>query len=279
MCDVCLKIEFYTVLELPPSAAQEPPPTPKTTTSSGTAPAETTTVSLSMDAMLGSASSPKFSQLSPHGPFVGETGTSTVTTLHTPVASPLSTGQRESSPHPFLISPPPSNENPTHELSLSEQDGLPPHLDLDFSNMDWSSDPALGLDLADSAGLSIDPSRFVVDGGKMLSVPVSSASPRKSGSSHGSEPDLAALGLNDPECNSHMQMDVSDWLDVIMPSTGLTPLSTNAPVSFPSDPILTPKTQQEVLDLFNFDEAEFTTTEPQGGINWDKLTEPSTSAS
>jgi hypothetical protein len=47
-----------------------------------------------------------------------------------------------------------------------------------------------------------------------------------------------------------MQMDVSDWLNVIMPSTGLTPLSANAPVAFPSDPILTPKTQQEVFDLF-----------------------------
>lgn len=36
---------------------------------------------------------------------------------------------------------------------------------------------------------------------------------------------------------------------------------------------LTPKTQQEVLDLFNFEDTDFSQTDMQSGINWEKLTE------
>ncbi len=77
------------------------------------------------------------------------------------------------------------------------------------------------------------------------------------GSVHGSEPNLSSLGLTDNDLSdaANMNMDVSDWLDVMIPSTGLTPLSTNAPVSFTADPILTPK-PQDVLDLFNMDESD-----------------------
>lgn len=146
----------------------------------------------------------------------------------------------------------------------------------ELGGMDWTSDHNFsGLDLTDPSPVSLDTRLTNSDTG-LLSVPTSCA--QKSGSTHGSEPDLASLGLNDTDANSNMQIDVSDWLDVIVPSTGLTPLSTNAPVSFSSDPILTPKTQQEVLDLFNFDEADFSTpTDSHCGLNWEKLAEPSSS--
>ena len=140
-------------------------------------------------------------------------------------------------------------------------------LNRDLSSMDWAEDPTF-LDLTDTSCMQTDqdmkPGPLIVPSSDNLNSP-------------GSEPDLAALGINDPD-NTNMQMDVSDWLDVIMPSTGLTPLSANAPVSFPSDPILTPKTQQEVLDLFSFEDGDFgTPTDLQGGLNWEKLTESSTS--
>ena len=78
-----------------------------------------------------------------------------------------------------------------------------------------------------------------------------------------SEASLTPLGLQDtdlnaavcPRSNANMNLDVSDWLDVIMPSSGLTPLSANAPASFSADPLLTPRTQ-DFLDLFNMDDID-----------------------
>lgn len=149
-------------------------------------------------------------------------------------------------------------------------------LNQDLSAMDWTSDPTFtSLDLTDTT-TSMQTDQDIKPGSskELLNIPTTEITDTEV---HGSEPDLASLGLNDPE-NSNMQMDVSDWLDVIMPSTGLTPLSATAPVSFPSDPILTPKTQQEVLDLFNFEDPDFNTpTDLQVGINWDKLTETTSS--
>lgn len=165
----------------------------------------------------------------------------------------------------------------------------------DLSAMEWSSDPGfVDLDLTEASmhlgssaltsmtnsiiGGTIDSPSSSAE--QMLAVP---ASIQGKGSGNCSEPDLASLGLHDGDADREgtgMQIDVSDWLDVIMPSTGLTPLSTNAPVSFSSDPILTPRTQQEVLDLFNFDETDFTTpSNPSSSFAWDRLTEPSTSSS
>lgn len=139
--------------------------------------------------------------------------------------------------------------------------------------MEWSSDQAFNLDLNDTTPLIMQTDQEMKCDGSSdyLNVPllqgVNKTLP------HGSEPDLTGLGLTDPENCANVQMDVSDWLDVIMPSTGLTPLSSNPPVSFPSDPILTPKTQQEVLELFNFDDTDFSAhADLQSGV-WDKLTE------
>lgn len=132
--------------------------------------------------------------------------------------------------------------------------------------MDWADDAQFSLDLTDTSTMQIDQDKMGTSN-NILSVPTDE---NYKNNLHGSEPDLAALGINDTE---NVNMDVSDWLDVIMPSTGLTPLSANAPVQFPSDPILTPKTQQEVLDLFSFEDGEFgTPTDIHTGINWEKLT-------
>lgn len=180
---------------------------------------------------------------------------------------------------PECITPPPlqfGTSTPPSQLVLNEPASsdstdlydIDEMLNRDLSSMDWADDPTF-LDLSDTTCMQTD--QEIKPG--LLTVPCNENS--SAGNSHGSEPDLAALGINDPDSS---QMDVSDWLDVIMPSTGLTPLSANAPVSFPSDPILTPKTQQEVLELFNFEEGDFAApTEFQGGLNWEKLTETTTS--
>lgn len=144
----------------------------------------------------------------------------------------------------------------------------------DLNAMDWTPDPVFAdLDLTDmtnaSSAMDLMPNEQ-----SFLSIP-NIASPQRS--VHGSEPDLANLGLTDMDTNSNMQIDLPDWLDVIMPNTGLTPLSANAPVSFPADPILTPQTQKEVLDLFNFDESDLNTPSDLNCISvWDKLTETTT---
>lgn len=144
----------------------------------------------------------------------------------------------------------------------------------DLNAMDWTPDPTFGdLDLTDMTNTSSAMDLMPNEQG-YLSIP-SIKSPQRS--VHGSEPDLANLGLADMETNSNMQIDVPDWLDVIMPNTGLTPLSANAPVSFPADPILTPQTQKEVLDLFNFDESDLNTPSDLNCTSaWEKLTETTT---
>ena len=143
--------------------------------------------------------------------------------------------------------------------------------------MDWSDETELPdqlLDLNTDSSLggagTTDMKHSVMD---MLMVPASSESLH--GSVHGSEPNLSTMVDTELSDNNHMSMDVSDWLDVIMPSTGLTPLSANAPVCFPSDNVLTPK-PQDVLDLFNMDETDlYTPTDI--GLGFDKVMEVSSS--
>ena len=148
---------------------------------------------------------------------------------------------------------------------------LPSLSDLSFINMDWSDDTELPdhlLDLGGSlGGATIKPMDMLAavqslgGGGESLH-----------GSVHGSEPNMSAMTELTAD-NSHMSMDVSDWLDLIMPSTGLTPLSANAPVCFPSDNVLTPR-PQDVLDLFNMDETDLYTPTDMG-LGFDKVMEVS----
>ncbi|KAK3091645.1 hypothetical protein FSP39_021527 [Pinctada imbricata] len=266
--------------ELPPSAAQEPPPTPKTLTQTGNIP---TSATVTMATVASSSSSTPLQQFS-----MFTTATSMVTTATISSTSSMSDvdallNQPVHTPVPLIkpecITPPPLSfgvSTPPSQLVLNEPASsdsadlydIDEMLNRDLSSMDWADDPTF-LELSDTTCMQTD--QEIKPG--LLTVPCSESS--SAGNSHGSEPDLAALGINDPD---NSQMDVSDWLDVIMPSTGLTPLSANAPVSFPSDPILTPKTQQEVLELFNFEDGDFgTPTEFQGGLNWEKLTETTTS--
>ena len=170
----------------------------------------------------------------------------------------------------FGITSPSVSEHNTNSVDFFDLNDV---INSDLNSMDWTCDPAFNnLDLTDTSNMQ-------TDGDVKFSLPMDNSflnlpmipSPHKS--NHGSEPDLANLGLSDMDTSNNMQIDVPDWLDVIMPSTGLTPLSANAPVSFPADPILTPRTQQEVLDLFNFDESELNTpSNLNSGTNWDKLT-------
>ncbi len=154
--------------------------------------------------------------------------------------------------------------------------------------MDWSdSDTNMNtLDL--SYMLDMTSSQIPKEENKnshgILHLPTSSSN-QGNGSVHGSEPNLNILGLgglgdtsdimNDANA---MNIDVSDWLDVIMPSTGLTPLSAHAPTSFSADPILTPK-PQDVLDLFNMDESDLYTPTDLNGTSFEKAMETSLSTS
>lgn len=164
--------------------------------------------------------------------------------------------------------------------------------DLPFITMDWSdSDSTMqNLDIPDMldtpnplrnsfANLgSPGGSSSSRDQHDLLNVPMGSGS-NHGGSVHGSEPNLNQLGFaDDMQDQSAMNLDVSDWLDVIMPSSGLTPLSTNAPMSFPSDPILTPK-PQDVLELFNIEESDLYTPADLGATTFDKVMETATSKS
>lgn len=160
------------------------------------------------------------------------------------------------------------------DLTSTLNDQFPTNMgDLPFITMDWSDsetnmnsfDLPSALDTPDPLGLN----KSKAVGHDLLIIPNSTGSSRPGGSVHGSEPNLNSLEFNDNDITDEataMNLDVSDWLDVIMPSTGLTPLSANAPVSFPSDPILTPK-PQDVLDLFNMEESDlYTPTELCSGI-------------
>ena len=157
--------------------------------------------------------------------------------------------------------------SPSTLTDTNLSDPLPGNLpDLPFISMEWSDsdtnmntfdlpdmlDSTNSFSLQDKAGTPKD----------LLGVPGTSGVSTQGGSAgtgsvHGSEPNLSTLGLTDNDLGDtvNMNMDVSDWLDVMIPSTGLTPLSANAPVSFTADPILTPK-PQDVLDLFNMDESD-----------------------
>ncbi|XP_052070256.1 myocardin-related transcription factor B-like isoform X4 [Mytilus californianus] len=257
--------------ELPPSAAQEPPPTPKTTAQS----LSTSTVN-SATSSYGGLTSSAAGQFPQFTMTLASTMPTTSTTSVTDVVSSL----LNSSPSFSVIKSEPITPpcsvamTTTSDICTSDILDINEMLNQDLSSMDWTSEsPFTQLDLNEGTCLpsELDKNNQSED---FLHVP-QGINGMKQGTVHGSEPDIAALGINDLENsqNINMQMDVSDWLDVIMPSTGLTPLSANAPVAFPSDPILTPKTQQEVLDLFNFEDTDFSQTDMQSGINWEKLTE------
>ena len=179
----------------------------------------------------------------------------------------------------------------------------------DLSQMDWSTDPSFGnLDLGDS-GLNLDSkltdmfnqnsqptpepsqasssSSLVLD--HMNSLPATSGPTHHSSNNstglrtpsvHGSEPDLTALGLGGDSTVSvdpANEMDMSDWLDVIMPSTSQTwvsgPVTSTTTHMQTSDPILTPRTQ-DVFDIFNFDDQDFGSV----SMSWDKVVESGTSS-
>lgn len=59
-----------------------------------------------------------------------------------------------------------------------------------------------------------------------------------------------------------MSEDVTAWLDAIMPSSGLTPLSSTTPASCSGDSVLTPK-PQDILDLFSMDETDLCSASPE----------------
>ena len=201
----------------------------------------------------------------------------------------------ENSPPAVNVLPPATSDQPSNISLQNELLDLQEMLSGDFHPMEWSSDTGfVGLDLGEASKHIRSGSTGSVGGGdsgmgssleNTLSVPSTSQDRSSRGSVNGSEPDLTSLGLHDGDgdvdmAGMGMQIDVSDWLDVIMPSTGLTPLSSNAPVSFSTDPVLTPKTQQEVLDLFNFEDGDFPTpSDPNQGLSWDKVAEPGTSSS
>lgn len=174
----------------------------------------------------------------------------------------------------------------------------------DLCNMDWSSESGFGhLDLGDSS-LHLDSktsdghqgsgfqnsceSRF---GSVLVQDPMCTSngpgshcqgdnSSHKNSSGfctltmHETEPDLAAFNLGGDTSESidpASQMDMSEWLDVIMPnpSMNLECMNTPTSVSFTADPILTPRTQQEVFDIFNFDDSDF----GPSVMSWDKMSE------
>ncbi|KAL8576717.1 hypothetical protein ACOMHN_025190 [Nucella lapillus] len=206
----------------------------------------------------------------------------------------------ESSPPVVNVLPPATEQRNVPQLSNDFLD-LQEMLNTDLHNMEWTSDAGFeGLDLGEASKHIRSGSAGSMGGGEdsgmgsslenTLTVPHPDRGSSK-GSVNGSEPDLTSLGLNegggggggggggegDVSGGIGMQTDVSEWLDVIMPRSGLTPLSTNAPVSFSADPVLTPKSQQEVLELFNFEDGDFLAPSDAGaGLSW--VMEPGTSS-
>ena len=285
---------LFLLTELPPSAAQEPPPTPKTTATSSIGASSfqpLTAVSSATPGLMSRSPAADPFRLSP---VFNVSAASTITSHSSGVPSVSSVGSPQSAsspgvggggfdgskseiPAPLSISTslPNTGTLPTFYNAFSPStltdtnlsDPLPGNLpDLPFISMEWSDsdtnmnafdlpdmlDSTSSFPLQDKPGTSKD----------LLVVPGTSGSTTQGGSGgtgsvHGSEPNLSSLGLTDNDLGDpvNMNMDVSDWLDVMIPSTGLTPLSANAPVSFTADPILTPK-PQDVLDLFNMDESD-----------------------
>lgn len=177
----------------------------------------------------------------------------------------------------------------------------------DLSNMDWTAESGFGhLDLGDSninldskmcdsinpnhykgrcklVGGMLGPDPMCANNGTGSNCHSDTSSNNSTGlrtpSVHGSEPDLTALGLGGDSCEGvdpASQMDMSDWLDVIMPTSSMGLESVNMPASTPfsADPILTPRTRQEVFDIFNFDDPDF----GPSAMSWEKLTEQGTSS-
>lgn len=278
---------------MPASAAQEPPPTPKSTSQTATVP----TISVTQSSMASApntqfqnqsvvfsapthnASSLSVVSCSPNNQFsemkgnidsvyVPMEGLTSASASLNGIKTEVKSEPCETQTSGMLHATGVPTENTDDFFDLSDV------INSDLNAMDWTPDPTFGdLDLTDmtntSSAMDLMPNEQ-----SFLSIP-NVQSPQRS--IHGSEPDLANLGLTDMDTNSNMQIDVPDWLDVIMPNTGLTPLSANAPVSFPADPILTPQTQKEVLDLFNFDESDLNTpSEFNCTSAWDKLTETTT---
>ena len=262
---LCLNV--ISLSELPPSAAQEPPPTPKTTPQS----ISTSTLNSATSSLVGISSS-----AIGHFPQFTMTLASSMPLTTTTSVSDVVSSLLNSSPSVSVIKTEPETPvamTSTSDICTSDILDINEMLNQDLTSMDWTSDsPFTQLDLNDGTCL---PSDFDKNNQSKDFLHIPPCDNSKQGTNHGSEPDIAALGINDLENsqNINMQMDVSDWLDVIMPSTGLTPLSANAPIQFPSDPILTPRTQDEVLDLFTFEDTDLTHADIQSGLNWEKLTE------
>ena len=282
------------ISELPASAAQEPPPTPKTTSQSATVPTMSMSQSNRMSSELNlAASATAANSIAYTHPVVFSTpmfvNSVTPNTIVNSAVNeniyqqmkPNDTGIKvengvkvepespKTTQSSFGIPPPTFFDTNSNSVDLFDLNDV---INSDLNSMDWACDPAFNnLDLTDATNMQTDGDiKFSLPMDNSLNLPMVPSPQNKS--NHGSEPDLAYLGLSDMDSGNNMQIDVPDWLDVIMPSTGLTPLSANAPVSFPADPILTPRTQQEVFDLFNFDESELQTpSNLNSGTNWDKL--------
>lgn len=82
----------------------------------------------------------------------------------------------------------------------------------------------------------------------------------------GSMPNLLTPNSLDAQDN----MDVSDWLDVVLPGTGMTPLTTSAPVSFSNDgdPLLAAVNFCDGAEFINQDAIK---AEPGLNINLDDI--------
>lgn len=148
----------------------------------------------------------------------------------------------------------------------------------DLCSMDWSTESGFGqLDLGDSSVTTdsrIDDNIYLSQGQNSNEVRFRCGSGDARSSLHwhsdnsnnniiqGPEPDLAVLGLGGDSYEAvdpAAQMDMSEWLDVIMPNPSVGNLDMNAPSGLPfsADSVLTPRTQQEVFDIFNFDDPDF----------------------
>lgn len=245
-------------------SAAEAPLTPKIGVPTSNMPS----FSVSTTAPTISAATSALATLIKQQPPVYTSHTTTDSLTNTPVNLVISPA-KSPSPSPSLKREPP----PPLSISSSINANSPASSDFydhitngeDFTyGMDWAGeDSNLDLDLAMPSPNPRTPNN--------LSVPRDSAS-ASSGSVHGSEPNLSSVGLSDSEGNPvTMSIDISDWLDVIMPNSGntLTPISAN----FPSDPIMTPK-PEDVLEMFNMKESDFNTpTDLTSGMNWEKIIE------
>ncbi|RUS76050.1 hypothetical protein EGW08_016180, partial [Elysia chlorotica] len=169
----------------------------------------------------------------------------------------------------------------------------------DLSNMDWSQDHGFGSLDQGEGGLGMEPgllglghsvsqlnpndllgleqlmesSSGAQDAGTSLSSSFSSGLHTPSGP--GSQLDLTGPSKQGLDSGAD-QMDMSDWLDVIMPGPpSMAPPhpSYSVPQTSSVDPILTPRTQQDVFDIFNFDDPDF----GPSTMTWDRMAEQSTS--